>query len=246
MRLPNFNINKTTVAKIILITLLSFTVTGHTASTKDAFIGINEKTLKKEYRYLAVAPLEVAAALKIPDATRTSIESEIINQLEKEGFKILPPKVIQDIRDHMRQLVGLNDVTEENDVEKLAAVLDHSYRELLLQHNIDGVVALRIRTVGAPFANDKAEWHGTKQKIKHKGDGLMTFITGKNYSGTIAASSLQISIWDRRENPLYSWNGGIEVLMQRNGKNLEYMPENQFWQDEKRIKKAIKLALKPF
>jgi hypothetical protein len=234
------------LANLVLCMLATFVLAGHAESTKDAFLGASKKELKKEYSYLAIAPLEVPAALKISDETRSTIEAEVIKRLEKEGFRILPPSAMQAIRDTMRELVGLTGEPGESDLEKLSAVRDHSYRELLLTHDIDAVVALRVRVVAAPFSNDKAEWHNTSQKIKHQGDGLMKFISGKSYSGTIAASSLQISIWDRSENPLYSWNGGIEVLMQRNGKALEYMPENAFWQDEKRIMKAIKLALKPF
>jgi len=226
--------------------LLVFATTfGYAASSKDAFIGIKKSTLKKEYRHLAVAPLEAAPGLNIPDEVRTILEHEVVKRLEKEGFKVLPPQVMQDIRQHMNNLVGLSDQAGEDDSKKLAAVLEHSYRELLLQHQVDGLVSLRVLAVGAPFKDDKAEWDGASQKIKHKGDGLMKFITGKNYGGTIAASSLKVSIWDRRETLLYSWGGGIEVLMERNAKTLEQIPASEFWQDKKRIKNSVKLALSP-
>lgn len=225
----------------IVLLLASFNVLSE--SLKDAFVGESEKNLKKQYNYLAIAPIEAPDALKMPDSIKSDIEAEVTSALEKEGFKILPARALQDIRDHMNQLVSQSSAT---DSEKEAAVRDHSYRELLFRHNIDGIIALRIKVVGAPFNNDKAEWHGTTQSIKHSGDGLAKFITGKKYSGTIAASSLSVTIWDRKESLLYSWPGGIEVLMQREGDSLNYMPEEQFWQDKKRIQKAVKLALKPF
>jgi len=86
---------------------------------------------------------------------------------------------------------------------------------------VDGVVGLPIELVGAPFTNDKAEWHGTTQNIQHSGDGLAKFITGQKYTGSIAASLLKVTIWDRKETLLYSWAGGIEVLMQREGQSLK-------------------------
>jgi len=231
--------------RLILLGLITVVATGYAASSKDAFIHVDKKTLKKEYSYLAIAPLESAASLHMPESVRDMIEAEVVKRLKKEGFNILPPKAMREIREHMRELVGLTELPDENDAKKLAAIHDHSHRELLLRHKVDGVVSLRARVVGAPFMKDKTKWDNTSQKIKHKGDGLMKFITGKGYGGTIAASSLKVSIWDRRDRLLYSWSGGIEVLMQRNGKALEKIPATQFWQDEKRIKNSVKLALSP-
>lgn len=233
--------NKLLTLILAALLMTSFNALGE--SLKDAFIGETEKNLKKQYSYLAIAPVEAPEALKMPDSVKSQIEAEVAAILEKEGFKILPAKVMQDIRSHMNQLASRSSAP---DAEKQAVVLDHSYRELLFRHDIDGIVALRIQVVGAPFNNDKAEWHGASQGIKHSGDGFAKFITGKKYSGTIAASSLKVAIWDRKEKLLYSWPGGIEVLMHREGDSLNYMPEDQFWQDGKRIQKAVKLALKPF
>lgn len=230
----------------LLIVLLCFSVSAWGESTKDAFIGIKEKALKKDYNYLAIAPIDAPEALKLPDSVKATIEAEVEARLKKEGFKLLPPSAMAEIRQQMNQLMAMDNSTHEEKQEKMAAVLDHSYRELLYRHDIDGIVALRIQVVAAPFANDKAEWDGTSQKIKHSGDGVMKFISGQKYGGSIAASSLKISIWDRKETLLYSWAGGIEVLMQREGKALNYLPAENFWQDAKRITKSVRLALKPF
>ncbi len=230
---------------IIFISSIFLAYPAHSASSKDAFIGIKKSTLKKEYRYLAVAPLDVSPALKMPDSVKQRIENDIITRLKKEGFKVLPPEIMRSIREHMRQLVSLDENPDKEDTAKAAAVRDHSYRELMFRHPINGIVSIRVQPVSAPFRDDKAEWHGTSQKIKHRGDGLMKFITGKNYGGNIAASSLKVAIWDRQETLLYSWYGGIEVLMQRNAKSLEQIPPDQYWRDAKRIKKAVKLALNP-
>lgn len=233
------------ILHIIVVSLILVVPDTFAASTKDAFIGIKKKTLKKEYTYLAVAPLDAAPALKMPNTIRQQMETAIVERLEKEGFKVLAPDVMRNIREHMKTLVGLGDNSDQKDTAKAEAVRDHSYRELMYRHPVNGIVSIRVLPVSAPFMNDKAEWHGTSQKIKHRGDGLMKFITGKSYGGNIAASSLKVAIWDRQENLLFSWAGGIEVLMQRNAKSLEPIPASQYWQDEKRIRNAVKLALKP-
>lgn len=228
---------------LVFLAMTGYVETSYAASKSDAFIGIKKKALKKDYNYLAMAPLDSQADLKMPESVRESIESAVIKQLEKEGFKVMPPKTLGDIRQHMRELVGLKGALGKKDIKKEAAVRGHSYRELLLRHKVDGIVAIRARVVGAPFQKNKAKWDGTSQNIQYKGDGL--FSSGKKYAGTIAASSLQISILDRREVLLYHWSGGIEVLMQRNAKKLEALPADQFWQDKKRIQKAVKTALSP-
>lgn len=235
---------QTVLFGLVFLVTASYVETSHAASKSDAFIGIKKKALKKDYNYLAMAPLDSQADLKMPELVRESIESAVIKQLEKEGFKVIPPKTLGDIRQHMRELVGLKGELGKKEIKKEAAVRDHSYRELLLRHKVvDGIVAVRARVVGAPFQKNKAKWDGTSQKIQYKGDGL--FSSGKKYGGTIAASSLQVSILDRREVLLYHWSGGIEVLMQRNAKKLEVLPTEQFWQDKKRIQKAVKTALSP-
>jgi hypothetical protein len=100
--------------------------------------------------------------------------------------------------------------------------------------------------VPAPFANDKAKWHGTSQKIEHEGDGFFGTVMGKDYGGHIAASSIRILISDRTRKIMYNWSGGVEVMMQRNGEKLEPLPRERLWQEEKRVEKAIELALKSF
>lgn len=232
-----------TFSKLILLVFILVNHNAYAASnSKAAFVGVkNKKTLKKEYNHIALTPIDVAASLNMPDSVKQLLESEIIRRLEKKGYKVTKPQIMQSIRDNMSNLMNTSSLNNE---QKLA-VREHSYRELLYRHPVDAVVSMRVQAIAAPFQDDKAEWDGVSQKIKHKGDGLLKIITGTNYGGHIAASSLKITFWDRKQQVLYHWGGGIEVLMQRNAKKLEYLPASALWQKEKRVKNAIKLALKP-
>ena len=76
------------------------------------------------------------------------------------------------------------------------------------------------------------------QKVKKKGGGL-------KYTATIAATSVTFTIYDEIEQPLYVNYGGLEVLMMRNKEQFEPLDPSEFFQDEKRIKKAVQIAMKP-
>ena len=106
-------------------------------------------------------------------------------------------------------------------------------------------MSVQVLAVAAPFLKDKAEWHGTSQKIQHSGDGFMKMLSGKSYGGNIAASSIRIVISDRKGKPIYNWSGGIEIMMQREGESLKQLPAENLWQDEKRVRKAAQYAVKP-
>lgn len=223
---------------IVAVALLATPV--YAQSTKDAFIDIKKSAFKKQFSHLAVMPVVVAPALGMPDEIEQLIIGEVLKKLKKARFTILPPPEFKSIQD---QFSGLY---PEATVDKnIAVITDHTVRELYFRHPVNGLVSVQVIPVAAPFANDKAEWGGTTQKIKHKGDGLFGAILGKNYGGTVGASAIRIVISDRQGKPVYNWSGGIEVLMQRNGEKLEVLPKESLWQNQKRVLKAVKYALKP-
>jgi len=234
------------VLQFILASIISLSFIAYAQSTKDAFIDIKKKTLKKEYKHLALAPISVAQGLGMPAEVKTLIEQEMLKRLDKEGFEILPPSAVLEIESQFSQLLTQAPATgDKQKAKQQAALRDHVYRELYYRYPVDGLVSVRVIAIGAPFQKDKAEWEGTSQKIKHKGDGLLKFITGKSYAGSIAASTIKVTISDRQDNPLYYWGGGIEVMMHRTKDKLEYMAPTDLWQDKKRITKAVSYSLKP-
>ncbi|NND83109.1 MAG: hypothetical protein HKN50_11830 [Gammaproteobacteria bacterium] len=209
-------------------------------STKDAYIDIKKSAFKKQFTHLAVMPVFAAPALSMPAEMEQLIIAEVLKKLKKSRFTIFPPTDVQGIQDQFSRLYpqGL-------DNDNLGIILEHTIRELYFRHPVNGLLSIQVLPVAAPFAKDRAQWAGTTQKIKHKGDGLFGAILGTNYGGTVGASAIRIVISDRQGKPVYNWSGGIEVLMQRNGKDLEILPKERLWQDKKRVLKAVKYALKP-
>jgi len=209
-------------------------------SSKDAYLDIKKKTFKKEFKYLAMAPVIASSAIGMPDAMKQIVIDEVIKKFGRKKIKLLPSS---DVMALYNQFAGLypDGVQDRN----RAAVEEHTNRELFFRYPVDGLLTVQILAMAAPFADDKAVWGGTSQKIKHRGDGFFGAIAGTNYGGHVGASAVRVVISDRTGKPVYNWMGGIEVLMQRNGKKLEPLPAEKLWQKKKRVVNAIKYALKP-
>ncbi len=201
---------------------------------------IDKRDLKKSYKRIALAPVEAPPNLEMPDAAKRAIEAQVREHLEKRGYTVTPPSVLMGIRERMTEQVGgLRDpANDEIDMRKVHAVRDHSMRELWFRNDFDAVAVIRIDVIQAPVENDKVEWDGTSQKLKKKGGGL-------KYTASVSASSIAVSIFDVIEQPLFVNYGGLEVLMMRVKKELQPLDASEYFRDEKRIKKAVQIALKP-
>lgn len=225
---------------IFLLTLCASVVTfAEQPKPKEAFLQVKKSTLKKEYNYLAISPLIAAPAVAMPASVQKQVQEAVVAGLQKKGFKILPANNYQQIEQGFQNQYSSVSAQNRDKVNQL--IKGHTYRELFFQYPVDGYISLGVLPVSASFRKNKAEWHGTSQKIKHKGDGFF----GKDYEGYIAASAIKMTISNRDGEPLYHWASGVEVLMSRNGRKLEQLPSAELWQDEKRIRKAIKYLLKP-
>ena len=209
------------------------------ADKYDPYV-IDKRTFKEEYQRIALAPVEAGAALDMSDSAKQMIEQEITRHLEKRGYTVIPSTVLKDIRSTMiDQVGGLEDpATGEPDMDKVMAVHSHSLRELWYRHDFDALATARIQIIQAPVENDRAEWDGTSQKVRKKGGSL-------KYTASIAASTLTFSIFDATEQPIYVNYGGLEVLMMRVQEQFQPLDSSEYFQDEKRIRKAAQLAIKP-
>ena len=226
--------------KLHVIALIMLAVPIQAANSNDAYFGVKKKHFKNQFNYLAVMPLVSAPTVALPDSMKQLITQEVLKKLSKSKFKILEPQQIQIIQDQFTNLYSA-----EEQKANISLIGDHTVRELFFRHPVDGLVSIQVLAVAAPFVKDKAEWAGTSQKVKHSGDGFLAAVTGKSFSGYVVASAIRIVISDRAGNPVYNWSGGVEVMMRRNGKKFEALPKDSLWQNEKRVLKAIKYAMKP-
>jgi len=228
---------KTLIAFVAALLLAAVPV-ARAADKYDPYF-IDKRELRKQYKRIALAPIEVDGALKMPDSARALIEAEITEHLEKRGYTVIPSSTLAGIRSTMiDQVGGLTDATGEIDMAKVEAVSAHSLRELWFRHDFDAVATIRIDVLQAPVENDRAEWDGVKQKVQRKGRSL-------KYTASVAATSVSLSIYDAREQPLFVNYGGLEVLMMRVKEQFQPLDASEYWQDEKRIRKAAQIAVKP-
>ena len=228
------------ILKLQVLTLIMLAVPLQAANLNDAYLGMKKKNFHKEFTHLAVMPVVSAPVVGLPDSMKQLITQEVLKKLAKSKFNTLEPKQVQLIQD---QITNLYPASEQK--TNVSLIGDHTVRELFFRHPVDGLVSIQVLAMAAPFAKDKAEWGGTSQKIKHSGDGFLAAVTGKSFSGYVAASAIRVVISDRTGKPVYNWSGGVEVMMRRNGQKFEALPKDGLWQNEKRVLKAIKYALKP-
>ena len=226
--------------KILVLVLVLLAAPVQAQSLKDAYLDIKKSAFKKGFKQLAMLPVIAEPTLAMPPELRQLVADEVLKKLTKSRFAIVPPAQVKQLQDQLISLYPGGVSAEAQD-----AIAEHTTRELLFRHPVDGIIAVRIFAVAAPFLKDRAEWGGTSQKMKHKGDGLFGSIMGKDYGGHITASAVLVEISDRAGRPVYKWIGGIEVMMQRDGQKLEALPQEELWQKPKRVLKAVKYALKP-
>ena len=209
------------------------------AKDKENPYHIDKRTFKKQYKIIALAPIDANASLQMPDSVALMIEEEITAHLRKRGYTVIPTSVLADIRARMEAQVGgfTDPESGGTDMAKVRAVREHSFRELWFQHQLDAVATIRVQISLADIKNDRAEWDGVKQSVQRDGRRL-------DYTASAAASSVSFAVYDHTNKPLYVAYGGIEMLMKRVGQSFEALDPNQYFTDEKLIRKAARIAVK--
>jgi hypothetical protein len=210
------------------------------AADKESPFLIEKRDFRKQYRTIALAPVDADAIFGMPESAARMIEEEVTRHLQKRGYTVIPTSVLKGIRETMEsQVGGIEDPqTGQVNLAKLQAVRAHAFRELWFQRDFDAIATIRVIVSKAQFAKDRAEWDGVKQKVENKG-------RNRGYAGTIVASSVSFAIYDQTDKLIY-WNyGGLEVLQMRNEAQLLPIPAESYFSDEKRIRKAAKVAISP-
>ena len=225
---------------ILLSTVLLIAGTASAASDDDAYLVVKKRDFKKTYKVIALAPVDADPYLAMSPAVAAMLEQEVTARLQKRGYTVIPSTVLGDIRKTMEEQVGgIKDAeTGRVNVAKQQAVRDHAFRELWFTQQIDALANIRLSITQVPMESDRVEWDGTKQKLAHEG-------RSKKYSAKVMVSSVSVGIYDVASKPVYLYYGGLEPLMFRDGEQLSPLPVEQFFLDEKRIRKAAQIAVDP-
>ena len=207
---------------------------------KEAFL-VDKRDFKKQYKVIALAPVDAEPYLKMPDSASIILEEEVTARLQKRGYTVIPSSVLAGIRKTMEEQVGgfKDPDTGRDDLARMQTVRTHAFREMWFQHKFDALANIRVSINQVPMESDRVEWDGAKQKIEYEG-------RGKKYAATIAVSSVSVAIYDSTNKPLYIFYGGLEPLMYRSGEQLEVLPADKFFLDEEKIRDAAEMAVDPF
>lgn len=224
----------------ILALAMLYAATAAMAADDAAFL-VDKKQFKQQVRTIALTPVEADGYFELPDGVAALIEREVTGRLEKEGYTVIPGSVLAGIRRTMEQQVGgiTDAATGELDLARAQAVRTHAFRELWFQRDFDALANIRVSISRVPVENDRVEWHGTEQDIPHEG-------RSPKYTAKVYVSSVAVGIYDATFKPLYLNYGGLEPLMHRAGEQLEALPNDRLFRDQKKIREAIKIAVEPF
>ncbi len=230
-----------------LILAVALVYVGFAASAyaaKDSPYILSKKEFKQRVKSISLSPLDFPPAFELSHEMRGMIEAEATQRLAKKKLETVGIAPYEELRNTFAQRIGgLTNAEGVLDPRRKAVVWDHAKREMRYKYPVDAFAEISLRPVSAVFTDDRAEWDGVKQKVKHSGDGFALF-GGKNYQGTIAAISFQLAIFDAADELLFVNRGGIEVMQERQGAKLVVLPAEGLLKDAKKIKKAVQLAFK--
>ncbi len=228
------------IVRIMLVVVLAVVAGPSMAADDESPFRIDKREFRKQYKTIALTPVNAVPSLKMPDSVAGMIEEEVTRHLQKRGYTVLPSTVLGGIRASMTtQIGGIEDPeTGQVDPAKQKAVQLHAFRELWFQHAFDAVATIEIDVLKTHFEKDRAEWDGVKQKIEHEG-------RNRGYAGDVVVTSVSIAVFDSTDKLRYQNYGGLEVLQTRVDAQLVPIPAENFFSDEKRIRKAAQIAIDP-
>lgn len=227
--------------KRLILTLGLLVAFTWVAADDEVAFRVDKKQFKQQVRTIALTPVDFDGYFDLPDAVANLLEQEVTKRLEKRGYTVIPSSVLAGIRRTMAQQVGgiTDSATGELDLARAQAVRTHAFRELWFQHEFDALANIRVSISRVPVENDRVEWNGTEQDIPHEG-------RSPKYTAKVYVSSVAVGIYDATFKSLYLHYGGLEPLMYRAAEQLEALPNDRLFRDQKKIREAVKIALDSF
>jgi hypothetical protein len=93
------------IFSFVLLACAAIAIPAVAAKKDDAFV-IDKKEFKKQFKTIALSPIDADPVLKMPDSVAAMVEEEITKHLEKRGYVVIPSSVLGGIRNKMEALVG--------------------------------------------------------------------------------------------------------------------------------------------
>lgn len=177
------------------------------------------------------------------DSVKANFESMLAAELEQAGFKVLPAKIFEHVRQEgLDSLGGLFDPkTGAQDTVKARQVRMWTLQQMKARHQVDAILAPIFMVMPASFSSGSAHWDGASQKLWGGAEGFFGVLDKR--SGTIGALSLFVQIEDMEGNSLYVNGGGLSIMSRIKGNGFEDLPEDSLYWNPHRNATAVRLAL---
>ncbi len=196
---------------------------------------------------ISLAPVSVVGIPGDTDEAARYVEEVLVADLERRGFDVIRPSEHRDLGPSpVSQTDGLTAANTNGSTGESA------HPEPALENRADIVAHPTIELTVVDFSQANAGWDGASQRIEE------TFAPDCSgclralhfYKGEVPASTFRIKMVNAANDVVYTGSGGIELLVRYAHQSFtkadfEQIPDAELFQDEDRMKEAVRHALKP-
>lgn len=179
------------------------------------------------------------------------VKAMVADYLEDNGFTLLPDYHFENAWKQAVRNYGeyFDPTTGRIDIETWKQVMVSTAAQLRDSTDADAVVfadVVELDVQHSPGINHYARWDGVARKPRATGSGgvPVTF----DWSQTIKAASLQVTIYNMKLMRLFASRGGIETLQEINLRSADpnFQRRKKLFKNDSFIEEGIELAFHPF
>ncbi len=222
--------------------------------TSYPFVINNEKMAEQAVDKVIIAHVNLGSPSKhyLKNYEKT-IDKEVIAQLESAGYTIENNALFRKAwRDATRKYgEPFNPVTSQVNARAFQRVIYTAINTLKEQTDIKAVVFTDLIERQVAFGhhiNRNAKWDGVSRKPKIKGAGT-GISQGFDWSQTVPAASLSVTVYHVDGQRLFQSIGGLEVTRQldpNKGGNGRFVRRDKLFTSQTNVRQGVNFALHPF
>ena len=230
---------------LIMIAVVTLCATAADAKKKYDPFKIPREQLVGQMKTVALRPVSgMADDYPRSDSVKAAFESLITAELEQGGFKVLPGRIYEQLRQEcVDSLGGLFDPkTGAQDTARARQVRMWGLGQLKARHQADALLHPRFVGAEASFSSGTAHWDGASQKLWKGTQGIFGVLDKK--TGSIPALALVVVIEDTEGKDLYANSGGLSLVSRiTGGGRFEDLPADSLFGNPQRNATSVRLAL---
>jgi hypothetical protein len=214
---------------------------------QDAIAQQNPKTL-----LLASVNVSGEPTLSMLRNVTAKIDVEVVDRLKGAGYKMAPAHLFDNAWDQAIYTYGdfYDPTSGKVDRRNWQAVMARTLTSLKQSGLVDAVIFTDLIAHDAqhsPGMNHYARWYGVTRKPATQGAGSGVPLDF-NWSKTIKAASLIVTIYDLDGRPLFASRGGIDTLsaIDMRKPHLGFVRRDKMLKNAGFIEEGVQLALHPF